>query len=262
MTTMSFEKWRAKFELAIRRKTPEGIALQKCTEYLRRPASQLPEWLRYLLSEDPGWPDDVHVAFLRLMYNMTLTTQPLRPFKEQEDAYARKALRDLTAQAESFVQHLKKTAQKDATAERVMITPDHHLFMALNLAPLLAAYQNAATLSRYFLDLLERPAYFRKPDVIDTSVGLLALLVDTIKVPEHQALELIYLALLAQGHPKSQLEDLRSPGKIRWGTFRKRKGANRQWHASFNSRLLRDPKTKEPTKLKSINLQEHPVRKK
>jgi hypothetical protein len=196
------------------------------------------------------------------MYNMTLKTPPLRPFKEREDAYARKTLRDLARQAESFVQHLKNTAQKDGTAERVMITPDHHLFIALNLAPLLAAYQNAAALSCYFLDLLERPAYFRKPDVVDTSVSLLALLVDTIEVPEHQALELVYLAMLAQGHPKSQLEDLRSPSKIRWGTFRKRKGSSQKRWAAFNRRLLTDPETKEPTKLKSINLYEHPVRKK
>ena len=254
MTTISFETWRSNFERAMRPGRPGSIALQKCIEYFRQPASRLPEWLKLLLGENPGWADDVRTSVLRLMYNMTVAAPPMRRHKKKEDAYARKALRNLTTQAESFVQHLKDTAQKDGTGERVMVAPDHHLFNTINLAPLAAVYQNAASVSRYFLELLERPPYSRKPDSIDACTGLIALLVDTIKVTERQALELAQFAMLAHGHSELELEGMRLPGKVRGGTFRKRKQANQKRRASFSARLLRDPQTKEPIQLKSIIL--------
>jgi hypothetical protein len=261
MTTISFETWRKRFENGITRRSPAWTAIQRCTEYAGQPASQLPEWLLFWLSEDPGWANDIHTSILRLIYNITITPPPITRSKQKRDAYTRKTLHDLTKQAESFVQHLKYTAEEDGTAERVMVTPDHDLFTAVNLSPVLAAYENAAAASRYFLNVLERIPYSRKPDVLRPCIALMGILSNKFEVPEAQALELGRLAMLAHGYSEDDLEEMRNPSKVRDGKFRKRKEASHKRISSLKATALRNPTTEEPIEVDSITFYSGPTRK-
>src|SRR5262245_36492254 len=133
-----------------------------------------------------------------------------------------------------------------------MVAPDHDLFSGVNLAPLLDAYRNAATASRYFLDVLQRMPHSRKPDVLQPPLSLAGLLESRFGVPETGALELGRLCMLAHGHPDEELEEMRNRDKIRDGKFRKRKNASQQKISSMEAKVLRDPNTKRPIELKSI----------
>ena len=110
-----------------------------------------------------------------------------------------------------------------------------------------------ASVSHYFLDLLQKRPYSRKADVLHPGVVLMGML-ETFGVPERQALELGRLALLAHGHSGEDLEEMVSKARIRDGKFRKRKKAGWQRMRSLKSSALRNPITKEPIKLKSITL--------
>jgi hypothetical protein len=247
METASFEVWRKRFDNRLLRGSDAWTALKACTDFASKPVSQLPEWFVFALREQPGWSNDVHTSVLRWIYNVTTTTTPVLHSKQKRDAYTRKALKDLTTKAESFVKNLKKSAQQDRSGERIMVTPDHGDFLAVNLAPLLAEYEKVATASRYFLDLLQRRPYSRKLDILNPGVVLMGILESTFGVLERQALELGRLAMLAHGHSEEDVEEMRSKVRIRDGKFRKRKEAGWQRMRSLKSLALRNPITKEPS---------------
>jgi len=186
----------------------------------------------------------------------------MSPDKVKRDAYTRKALHDLTAKAESFVKNLKDIAQEDRTGEKVWITPDHNNIMRIELSPLLLAYQDAAATSRYFLEVLDKMPFSRKPNVLDLCLGLAGMLENKFGVPESQALELSRLAMLAHGHSEDELEELRNPDKIRDGKFRKRVDASQQRMSSLFASMLRDPISKRPIELKGITFYVDSARKK
>lgn len=216
----------------------------------------------FALSEEPGWSNDVHTSVLRWIYKVTTTTTPVLHSKQKRDAYTRKALKDLTTKAESFVKNLKQCSQSDGTGERIMVTPEHDDFLALNLAPLLAEYEKVASASRYFLDLLQRRPYSRKADVLHPGVVLMGILQSTFEVPERQALELGRLAMLAHGHSQDDVEEMGSKARIRDGKFRKRKEAGWERMRLLESLALRNPITKEPIKLREIIFYLDPTMKK
>jgi hypothetical protein len=215
----------------------------------------------FALREEPGWSNDVHTSVLRWIYKVTTTT-PVLHSKQKRDAYTRKALKDLTTKAESFVKTVKQSAEQDRTGERVMVTPDHGDYLAVNLAPLLAEYEKVATASRYFLDLLQRRPYSRKSDVLHPGVVLMGILESTFGVPERQALELSRLAMLAHGHSEEDVEEMRSKDRIHDGKFRRRKEAGWKQMRSMKSLMLRNPITKEPIKLTEITFYLDPTVKK
>ena len=262
METASFEIWRKRFENRLLHGSDAWIALKTCTDFASQPVSKLPAWFVFALSEEPRWPDDVHTSVLKWIYRATTTMPPVLRSKQKRDAYTRKALKDLTTKAESFVKNLKQSAQQDGTGERIMVTPDHADFLAIDLAGLLAEYEKVAADSRYFLDLLQRKPYSRKPDVLHPGVVLMGILDSEFGVPERQALELGRLAMLAHGHSEDDLEEMTSKARIREGKFRKRKEAGWRRIDSLKSSVLRNPLTKEPIKLQSITLYVDPPKKK
>jgi hypothetical protein len=199
MTTITFEKWRPRFENILAVRTPAWTALQTCREYFKRPASTLPEGLICMLGED--WTNDIHNSVLKLIYRLTLPRVQFVKSKQKRDAYTRKALRELTTQAEHFVTNLKKMAQFEGTPGRVFVSCNHSHFIRLDLSPVLAAYQSVAEISSYFLALLEKPTYEREPDILGIGIGSSGFL-DFFEVAERENLELVRLAMLAHGYPK------------------------------------------------------------
>ena len=96
MESVSFEIWRKRFDDRLLHGSDAWAAVKTCTDFASQPISQLPAWLVFGLSEEPGWPDDVRTSVLRLIYNVTTTMPPVLASKQKRDAYTRKALKDLT----------------------------------------------------------------------------------------------------------------------------------------------------------------------
>jgi hypothetical protein len=227
MTTVTFETWRERFEKSIGGRTREWTAFHTYMGFLEQQFSGKPQWARF----------DVRRVALLLIYASTGPAPRLDEQKRKRDAYIRKALRGITIQVESFVSNLRNTAQFHKG--RVIVRGDSHA-LGIDLSSLLNQYQCVVESSRSYLSFLEW-RWVRRPNILDQGIGLSLTLTKECRVQERPALALVRLALLAHGYPEDKLEDLRDPGKIRAGNFRKRKEVYLKQRAYFDNIAFPSP---------------------
>jgi hypothetical protein len=209
MTTITFEKWRERFEKSIVGGTLEWEALQQFRGYLKQHASKLQGWL----PENPS-PADVRLCSLQLIFCYSHSTPQINNERKKRDARTRKALRDFKMQAEKFVSHLRKMTQLNGTPGTLLVSPNHEFWPVIDLSPLLRECESVVESSGDFLSMLEW-RFVRKPDVVDQGIGLVYVLKEQCKIHELQAIELTRCALLAHGHSETEVEDIRRQDRVR-----------------------------------------------
>jgi hypothetical protein len=224
MLMMTFEQWWKRFEQSLRVGTPAWKAFQAWSQHIvefQRSASQMPKWNVVRRPSPGGSPLSPFTAapktyIAHSLYHGTLPqsdeTRKRKKEQKKQDRYALRELDELATHAEEFVAHLSKREPWVATDDD---------YFCVDLTPLLQVYGGAAQSSRRALSLLQIP-YLHNPDVLDRCLPLIAHLTRRRhRVPEPQALALIYSALLAHGHNPEDLASF-DPPKFRNGNVRKR----------------------------------------